>query len=265
MNRLEDVSLFSEQALAGRTIVITGAGRGLGRSMATALAHVGADLVLVARHTEEINETASAIKRLGAGKILTVRADVTSVSDINNLVERSMAEFGKIDVLVNNAGLNGGHVRHNFEDIPTDQWMNMLNTNVTSVFLVTQAVGRVMLERGAGKVINIASVRAVRSVSQGLCYSVSKAAVIQMTRALALEWGKRGVTVNCLAPGSLDLHPGSNDADHAKLNEERERHIPMGHVGRLEDACGALIYLASSASDYVNGATLFVDGGISAG
>ena len=258
---MEIREIFSPTVLQGKTTVVTGAGRGLGRTMALALAQAGSDLVLVARHPEEIDRTAREVQSVGAN-VLTVQADVTRQDDLSRMVQNVHSQFGKIDVLVNNAGQNASYVHHMFEDIPEAEWENMIRTNVTGVFLATQIVGRSMLARGSGKVINIASSMGVRATPERLCYSVTKAAVIQMTRALAVEWAPRGVTVNCIAPGSLDLYPGRTDETYLKLNEARKKRIPLGRLGRLEEVGPPLIYLASNASDYVTGETIFIDGGM---
>ena len=232
--------------------------------MALALAEAGSGLVLVARHPEEIDRTANEVKTIGTN-VLTVQADMTQKSDIFRMVQKVLSEFGKIDVLVNNAGQNASYVHHKFEDIPENEWDSMILTNVTGVFLVTQLVGKTMLSRGTGKVINIASSMAVRATPERLCYSVTKAAIIQMTRALAVEWATRGVTVNCVAPGSLDLHPGSTDENYLKLNEERKKRIPLNRIGRLEEVGPVVVFLASNASDYMTGETIFIDGGMALG
>jgi NAD(P)-dependent dehydrogenase (short-subunit alcohol dehydrogenase family) len=258
---MEIREIFSPTVLQGKTTVVTGAGRGLGRTMALALAQAGSDLVLVARHQEEIDRTSNEVKAIGTN-VLTIQADVTRQDDISRMVQNVHSRFGKIDVLVNNAGQNASYVHHTFEDIPENEWTDMIRTNVTGVFLATQIVGRAMLARGSGKVINIASSMGVRATPERICYSVTKAAVIQMTRALALEWAPRGVTVNCIAPGSLDLYPGRTDETYLKLNEARKKRIPLGRLGRLEEVGPPLIYLASNASDYVTGETIFIDGGM---
>jgi len=258
---MEIKEIFSPTVLQGKTTVVTGAGRGLGRAITLALAQAGSDLVLVARHQEEIDRTAKEVQSIGAN-VLTVQADVTRQDEIARMVQKALSEFGKIDVLVNNAGQNASYVHHPFEDIPEAEWEDMIRTNVTGVFLVTQIVGRTMLARGSGRIINIASSTGVRAMPERLCYSVTKAAVIQMTRALAAEWALRGVTVNCIAPGSLLNYPENRDEAYLKLNEERKKRIPMGRLGRLEEVGPPLIYLASDASEYVTGATIFVDGGM---
>lgn len=261
---MEIKDIFSPTVLKDTVTIVTGAGRGLGQSIARALAQAGSDLVLVARHQEEIDRTAAEVQGIGAN-VLTVQADVTRRSEMSQMVEKVLSKFGKIDVLVNNAGQNAAYAQHNFEDIPENEWESMMGVNVNSVFLVTQLVGRTMLARGTGKVINIASSMGVRAAPGRLCYSASKAAVIQMTRALAVEWAARGVTVNCVAPGSLDLNPESTDERQIKSKEARKKRIPLGRLGTSEEVLPALVYLASHASDYVTGATIFIDGGMALG
>jgi NAD(P)-dependent dehydrogenase (short-subunit alcohol dehydrogenase family) len=261
---METKDFFSPTILEGKVSLLTGAGRGLGKVMAQGLAHAGSALILIARHEEEIDRTAKEIQSPGK-KALVIKTDVTQSDDISRMVEKAMSEFGKIDVLINNAGQNASYVHHKFEDIPETEWISMIQTNVTGVFLVSQIVGRTMLAQGSGKIINIASSMGVRSAPERICYSVSKAAVIQMTRTLAVEWAPRGITVNCIAPGSLDLYPGSMDEKYLKLNEERKKRIPLGRLGRLDEVGFLLIYLASDASDYMTGETIFIDGGMAVG
>ncbi len=257
--KIEEV--FSKTVLKDKIIIVTGAGRGLGKAMALALAKAGGDIVLVDRVQEGIDRTAKEIINIGK-KALPINADVTISKDIFEMIEKVKSELGNIDVLVNNAGLNASHVRHKFEDIPEDEWINMIKTNVTSVFLVTQIVGRTMLPRRSGKIINIASAAGIKAVPETICYGVSKAAIIQMTRALAVEWAPRGITVNCIAPGSIDMCPESNNEKHLKMNEERKKKIPLGRLARAEELGPLLIYLASNASGYITGETIFIDGGL---
>jgi NAD(P)-dependent dehydrogenase (short-subunit alcohol dehydrogenase family) len=256
--------LFARSALAGKVSVVTGAGKGLGKTMALALAHAGSDMVLVARHQEDIDATAKEMATLG-GNAVAIRADVTRSDEITRMVEKAVTTFGKIDILVNNAGQNARQVHHKFEETPEAEWNSMIQTNITGVYLVTKIVGRAMLKRGYGRVINIASSWGVRPVPEFVCYSVTKAAVIQMTRALAVEWAPRGVTVNCIAPGSMDKSPDSTDPDDVAARQKRAKLVPLGRLGRPDELGPALIYLASDASSYMTGTTLFVDGGMAVG
>jgi len=232
--------------------------------MARALAQAGSDLVLVARHQEEIDRVAREIGETGQ-KVLAVRADVTRYDEISQMVERVLPEFGRIDVLVNNAGQNASFAQHKFEDIPEGEWNSLIETNITGVFLITQIVGKAMLARGSGKIINIASSFGVRPVPKNLCYGVSKAAVIQMTKGLAVEWAPRGITVNCIAPGTFDKFPDSTDENLLKRKEERKKLIPLGRLGRPEELGPLLVYLASDASGFITGTTIFMDGGMIVG
>ncbi len=255
--------IFSHTVLKDKVSIVTGAGRGLGKVMALALAGAGSDTVLTARTIEEIERTAKEITDMGR-KALAIKMDITRSNDISRMVEKAVSEFGKIDILVNNAGQNAAYVHHSFEDIPEDEWIEMIQTNVTGTFLVTKIVGRSMLEKGGGKIINISSSFGVKAIPTRICYSVSKAAVIQMTRAVAVEWGDRGITVNCIAPGSIDMSPDSTNEAYLAMNRERVKRVPLGRLGRPEELEPLIIYFASEASDYINGETIFLDGGLAA-
>jgi NAD(P)-dependent dehydrogenase (short-subunit alcohol dehydrogenase family) len=256
--------LYLRTALKDKVSLVTGAGKGLGKEMALALARAGSDIAVVARNKEEIERTAKEINGMGQ-KALSFTADVTRSADVSRMVEAVLSSFGRIDVLVNNAGQNARHAQHRFEDIPENEWNSMIQTNVTGVFLVSQIVGKRMLAQGSGKIINIASSWGVRHVTERSCYGVSKAAVIQMTKALAVEWASRGIRVNCIAPGSFDKFPNSTDEAYLRGKEERKAKIPMGRLGLPEELGPLLVYLASDASDYVTGTTTFMDGGMVVG
>jgi NAD(P)-dependent dehydrogenase (short-subunit alcohol dehydrogenase family) len=255
--------IFSPTVLRDKVSIVTGAGRGLGKVMALALAGAGSDIILTARTVDEIERTSKEITDIGR-KALAIKMDITRSADISKMVEKAVSEFGKIDILVNNAGQNASYANHSFEDIPEDEWIEMIQTNVNGTFLVTRIVGRSMLEKGEGKIINISSSFGVKAIPTRICYSVSKAAVIQMTRSVAVEWGNRGVTVNCIAPGSINMFPDSTNEEYLAMNRERVKIVPQGRLGSPEELGPLLIYLASEASDYINGETIFMDGGLAA-
>jgi NAD(P)-dependent dehydrogenase (short-subunit alcohol dehydrogenase family) len=252
--------VFSKTTLKGKVSIVTGAGRGLGKAMALGLAKAGSDMVVVARTQEAVDSTAKEIEGMGQ-KALAVKADITRSDDISKMVEKVIAEFGKIDVLVNNAGQNGSFARHKFEDIPENEWGSLIQTNITGMFLVTQIVGRTMLARGSGKIINISSAMGMKPVPLGIAYGMTKAAIIYLTKSLAIEWAPRGVTVNSIAPGVFDMYPDSTDEKYLNLNQERVKRVPLGRLGRGEELGSLAVYLASDASDYITGETILIDGG----
>jgi NAD(P)-dependent dehydrogenase (short-subunit alcohol dehydrogenase family) len=252
--------LISPDALAGKVILVTGGGRGLGKVMATMLAGYGAGLVLAGRTAADIEQTVGEIEAAG-GSALAVEADVTNSGDVAKLADQILAEHGHIDVLVNNAGMNARNVNHKFEDIPEGEWDGMVDANLKSVFLTTQVIGKVMLGQGAGKIINIGSFFAMRGVPERICYGVTKAGIVNMTKALAAEWAGRGVTVNCFSPGSIDLFPERTDEAYLAEMKIRTSGIPLGRLGRMEELGPILAYLASDASDYMTGETITLDGG----
>lgn len=258
---METKEIFNQLNLHGKVTIVTGASKGLGRVMALALSQAGGDIVLAARNQEEIDRIAKEIKSAGR-KALAMKVDITASEDIRKMVEKVKSDFGRIDVLVNNAAQNASYVRHKFEDIPEDEWVSMIQTNITGLFLVSQIVGRAMLAQGKGKIINIASALGMRADPTQICYGVTKAAVIQMTKALALEWAPRGITVNAIAPGPLDSSPNSTNEEYLKLNEARKKRVPLGRLARLEEIATLSVYLASDASDYMTGGTMLIDGGM---
>ena len=252
---------FLPGVMQDKVSMMTGAGRGLGRTMALALAEAGSDIVLAARSGDQIKKVADEISVFGR-KALPIPVDITNSSDIRKMVEKTVAEFGKIDVLVNNAGQKASFARHKFEDIPEEEWTDLIQTNVTGTYLVSKIVGKTMLKQGKGNIINIASTFGVKAMPTHTCYSVSKAAVIHMTKGMALEWAGRGIRVNCIAPGSFELPGGDTDENIAKVNDERRKRVPVGRLGRAEELGPLVVFFASSASDYMTGETVFIDGGL---
>jgi NAD(P)-dependent dehydrogenase (short-subunit alcohol dehydrogenase family) len=248
--------------LKGRVALVTGGSIGLGRQMAEALGELGADLVLCARKRERCQQAAQELQRLGV-RTLAVGCDVSQPAEVEGMVETALAEFGRIDVLVNNAGTAWGSPA---EEMRPEHWNKVLGTNLTGTFLCSQAVGKVMLREKRGSIVNIASVAALGGAHPDLLqaagYHASKGGVVSLTKSLACEWARHGVRVNAIAPGWFP-----SDMSKAVLEHRRERllaGIPLGRFGGDQDLKGAVAFLASEASAFVTGQVLVVDGGQSA-
>jgi NAD(P)-dependent dehydrogenase (short-subunit alcohol dehydrogenase family) len=244
--------LFS---LAGKTAIITGSGRGLGKAMALAMAEAGADLVITARTLREIESTGKEVEARGRRALVTP-CDVTQTTDVETLVQRAIDAFGAIDILINNAG--GGRQKPVLE-MTDEDWHWGIDLNLTSTFLCSRAVGRHMAQRGVGKVINIASGWGYRGRRNSSAYCASKAAVINFTRVLAVEWGRYNIQVNCIAPGYFPVRAAKDEA------EERERavrisRIPLGG-GDPNDIGPLAVFLSSDGASYLTGQTILLDGG----
>src|SRR5262245_25310487 len=245
--------------LSGRVAVVTGGSIGLGRQMAEALAEVGADVVLCARKKERCQQAAEELKKLGV-RTLALGCDVAKPADVQALVDATLQAFGRIDVLVNNAGAAWGSPA---EDMKLEDWNKVVETNLTGTFLCSQAVGRVMIREKRGTIVNIASVSglggAPPELLQASGYHASKGGVIAFTRDLACEWARHGIRVNAIAPGWFPTHMSNTVLGR---NEDRLRAgIPLGRFGTHDDLKGAVAFLASDASAYVTGHVLVVDGG----
>ncbi|HUJ56618.1 MAG TPA: SDR family oxidoreductase [Gaiellaceae bacterium] len=247
--------------LSGKTAIVTGGGSGIGRQMAQALAEAGASLVLCARKVERCEQAAAELEQLGV-KALALPCDVRDPEQVQAVVDRTRNELGAIDVLVNNAGTVWGAPP---EDYPLEGWQKVVDVNLTGVFLFAQAAGRVMIESGGGKIVNIASVAglggAPPEVMNAIAYNATKGGVISFTRDLACKWARHGINVNAIAPGWF---PSDMSNFVIEANPEVVEHIPLRRFGGPDDLKGAILFLASAASDYVTGHTLVVDGGESA-
>jgi len=242
-------------ALDGKTAIVTGSGRGLGRAMALAMAEAGADLVITARTPREIEATGTEVEARGRRALVTP-CDVTKTDDVEAMVAKAIDAFGKIDILVNNAG--GGRQKPVL-DMTDDDWHWGIDLNLTSTFLCSRAVGRHMVARQQGTVINIASGWGYRGRRGSAAYCASKAAVINLTRVLAVEWGRYHVRVHGIAPGYFPLTPPRDEAD-ASLRAVRISRIPLG--GGLPEDIGPLaVLLASEGTSYMTGQTILLDGG----
>ena len=248
--------------LSGRVAIVTGGGVGIGRQMAEGLAELGANLVLCARKVERCEQAAGELEQLGV-RVLALPCDVRRPEHVQEVVERTVAELGTVDVLVNNAGTVWGASP---EEMPLEGWQKVVDVNLTGVFLFSQAAGRVMLEKGRGSIVNIASVAGLRGgppeIMNTIVYNATKGGVIAFTRDLAWKWGRHGIRVNAIAPGWFP-----SDMSNYVLGrhgDELTRSIPLDRFGGPEDLKGAVAFLASDASAYVTGHTLVVDGGQSA-
>ena len=246
-----------DDALAGRVAIVTGGGRGLGRAFALALAEAGADVALAARNTKDLEYVAAEVEELGR-RALAVPTDVTEVADVERLVERVLSELGDLDVLVNNSGVT--HSAPLLETSP-DAWDRVVATNLRGCFLCMRAAGRHFTERRAGKVINVASNFAFMGVPNFSSYCASKAAIVNLTRAAAIEWAGFGVQVNTLAPGYVETDMNAAARSDEQLNARILRQIPAHRMAHPEELAPLVVYLASSTSDFMTGETLVFDGG----
>jgi len=255
------VSVLDRFRLDGRRVFITGGSRGFGRVIALAAAEAGADVVLAARDPEELARTAAEVRERGR-QALAFSADIGEPAACEALCARLLAEAGPIDVLVNNVG--GRNLDVPIEETDLATWQRFVDLNLTSCFICTKMIGGAMLKRGAGRVINIASISGLianRGIG-GRHYETAKAAVIHFTRATAADWAPRGVTVNAICPGLFMTEPNQAWAKkNPQVIETFVRAVPMGRAGEPDEIGPLAVYLASPASSYVTGAAFVIDGG----
>jgi NAD(P)-dependent dehydrogenase (short-subunit alcohol dehydrogenase family) len=245
--------------LRGKTAVVTGAGRGIGRAIAIGLAEAGANVALLARTEETLKGTSSVIEKLG-NKTLVLPTDVTNRGQVHKAISAVVTEWGRIDILVNNAGMN---IRSNALEATDEEWQKIMDTNLKSAFMMSQEAGKIMKEQGfGGKIINIASVAGQVALRTGVVYAASKAALIQMTKVLAMEWGQYGINVNSIGPWYFKT-PLTEKllADDAYVQDILAV-TPLKRIGELPELVGPVVFLSSDAGNYVTGQTLFVDGGM---
>jgi NAD(P)-dependent dehydrogenase (short-subunit alcohol dehydrogenase family) len=244
--------------LEGRSALVTGGGRGLGRVMAEALAEAGASVCITSRLLDAALAAASEVSSATGGRVVGIEGEVTSAEGVSRLVARAAEQFGPVDILVNNAGVN---IRGSAGDLSESDWDAVLDTNLKGVFLMSRALGPGMCARGWGRVINLSSMLATIGLPGRAPYASSKAGVVGLTRVLALEWAAAGVTVNAICPG-----PFATDMNRQLLSDPDTyaafvQKLPVGRWGELHEIKGVVVFLASEASSFMTGAALALDGG----
>jgi NAD(P)-dependent dehydrogenase (short-subunit alcohol dehydrogenase family) len=254
-DKIEGVrSLFD---VTDRTAIITGGSRGLGRGMGLALAAAGADVAVVSRNQKDLQAVADEIQRLGRRGLAT-QADVTDEKQVERMVADVLKEFRRIDILINSAGTV--LLRPTIE-YPLDAWQSVMDVNLRGTFLCCKHVGKVMLDQGGGKIINVSSVRGLQGRANDPSYPASKGAVNMLTKSLAIEWARDNITVNAIAPTFIRTSINASLLDDRKVHDWVLSRIPMGRTGEIWDLFGTVIFLASRASDFITGQIIYADGG----
>lgn len=267
---------LKEFDLTGRAAVVIGGGRGIGKSIALILAEAGADVLVAARTAEQVEQTASEITNLGR-KGVAVSADATKAADVDRVIALAISEWGRVDIMVNSAGIGirkpivplpgyrpgWAKAVENFDSPTSDEeWQHMIDSNLTTIFLATKAVGPHMIQQRKGKIINISSMTGAKGFAYQVIYCTTKAAVSMYTRALALEWARYNINVNAIAPGYVATEMTSLFFANKAIGEKLLRSVPLGRLCQPREVGLLAVYLASEASDYLTGQTIYLDGGI---
>lgn len=251
------MSIASLFDLRGKVALVTGPSRGIGEAAAEILAGAGANILLLGRQMQALQQQAERLTQLGVGT-RCIRCDVGNPNQVCDAAHQALAAFGHVDILVNNAGIIR---RAPAAEYVLEDWQTVLDTNLTGAFLLTQHIGKTMVEQGAGKIINIASLLSFSGGMNVVAYTASKSALAGITRAFANEWGKHGVNVNAIAPGYIRTQATAALQNDPQRYQALLSRIPAGRWGEPEDLKGPILFLASAASNYVNGHILTVDGG----
>ena len=248
---------YPEFSLQDKVALVTGASRGIGRYLAAGLAKYGAHVIVTGRTISQLEEAAREVRQFGR-QCLVVPMDITRPSDIRAGVEKAFEHFGRIDILVNNAGIN---IPKPALEVTEEDWRRVIDSNLTGLFFCCQAVGRIMVNQKKGKIINISSQTGTVAIQMRAAYCASKAGVNLLTKELALEWGPHNINVNAVAPTFIETPMTKPMFENAAFKEMVLQKILLGRIGQPKDVLGAVIYLASEASDLVTGHVLLVDGG----
>jgi 2-dehydro-3-deoxy-D-gluconate 5-dehydrogenase len=247
--------------LKGKVAIVTGGNGGIGLGMATGLADAGADVVIAARDAAKSQTAVAELKKRGV-RAVAVATDVTDAASVKSLVASTLKEFGRIDILVNNAGIN---IRNPVHELSLEDWHKVMDTNLTSAFLCSQAVHPEMKKAGGGKIINIGSMLSIFGTAYAPAYGASKGGIVQLTKSLAVAWAPDNIQANAVLPGWIDTELTKRAREQVPpLNENVLRRTPAKRWGTMEDMAGVAVFLASPASDFVTGAAIPVDGGFSA-
>lgn len=252
------MSILDKFRLDGRVALVTGGNRGLGKQMATALAEAGAQVALTSRKADDAQSVAGTIQNASGQTCRGYRCEITDPAQVENLAQQVLSDFGQVDILINNAGVN---IRRPIENLSLDEFKLVQDTNVTGPWVLCRALAPHFKQRKYGRVINIGSTLSIISIADRTPYATSKGAILQMTRTLALEWAPYGITVNCVMPGPFGTEMNQTLLENPEAYQSFIAKIPLGRWGDIEEIGGIAVFLASDASSFITGAAITIDGG----